>query len=137
MDTRLYIQKGDALYVQSIHSSRFVGTKAKYSDSDITIKHNCRVLNLTSNHRLAAYLHEIISAKKAIFIAAEKGNGRIINLQHNPNQRVVLAKEECIIGVYNRNVSLGDDVGRRYRISIQWDDCTTLETIRLETRIGK
>lgn len=136
MDKRQYIQKGDALYVQSIQSSK-VGTNAKYSDGDISLRHNCGQWNLHNNHRLAAYLHEIIAAKKAIFIATEKGKGkgRVINLKRNPKQNVVIANDESIIGVYNRNVSLDADTGKRYEITIQWDDCKTVEKIRLETKV--
>lgn len=101
------------------------------------MNHNCPRWYFENNHRLSAYLHEIISAKKAIFIAVENGHGRVINLENGNSPNVTLASNECIVGVYNKNESIGEEVGKRYEISIQWDDCKTLEKIRLETKIDE
>lgn len=130
-----YIQKGDALYVQSIHSTSYVGTKSRKSDSDIKIQHNCSRWNLQNNHRLSAYLHEIIAAKRAILIAQEKGKGRVIK-ENISYPDLSLARNECVVGVYNQNVST-DAIGRKYEIKIQWDDCETIEKLSLIPKHSK
>lgn len=134
MDTNKYLHKGDAKYVQTIGTSLF-GTSLNKADSDIDIQHNCPWWNLHHNHRLAAYLHEIIAAKKATLIASEKnsGKGRIVKYKPDSSPNISVAKNECIIGIYNQNVSL-EAQRKQYVLKLSWDDCKTIDKLSLEPK---
>ncbi|XP_031617553.1 phospholipase A1-like isoform X2 [Contarinia nasturtii] len=103
--TSNYIHRGDASYVQVIHTS-YMGTRMQQGDHDVYVY--CDRWHSPKNHLLALDLHELISAKKAILIASEKDGGRMINLRENPelkSKRVKLAEDECVVGVYNDGFS--------------------------------
>ncbi|XP_031617160.1 phospholipase A1-like isoform X2 [Contarinia nasturtii] len=95
-----YIKSGDADYVQVVHTS-YLGTQLQRGDSDIYIKSDN--WDTQMSHKLAVDLHELISAKKLVLIAAENGTGRSINLQEslhvNPDL-IQIADTECMVGVY-------------------------------------
>lgn len=135
MDKSEYIQRGDALYVQTIHTS-LAGTHKRMADSCIKVNHNCPMWNVEYNHRLCAYIHEIVSTRKAIMIATEKGNGRLVNLRDNLLMRskpIYLRKNECVVGVYNQDVPNIDQSMKKYEISLHWDDCKTIENVTLNS----
>lgn len=95
-----YIHSGDADYVQIIHTS-YLGTQMERGDSDIYISTDR--WHSQKNHILAIGLHEITSAKKYLLIASQNGNGRMINLETNPQLKshIELADDECLVGVYS------------------------------------
>lgn len=103
-----YLQSGDALHVQTIHTS---STSRRLADDNIEIKHNCHFWNFQPNHFLAEYIHEIVSRRDAVFIAVEKvkgekeDKGRVIN--RRDYERLIpenfelfeLGPNECVVGV--------------------------------------
>ncbi|XP_031617149.1 phospholipase A1-like [Contarinia nasturtii] len=93
-----YLRKGDAQYVQIIHSS-LMGTTLKLGDADIFIKSD--KWHPYKNHKLAVKANNLASGKRAILIASKKGNGRVIDIQEGKSIDFDLKSDECLLGVYN------------------------------------
>ncbi|XP_055295145.1 uncharacterized protein LOC129564920 [Sitodiplosis mosellana] len=132
MDKSKYIQSGDAFNVQTIHTSSTSGTNERLADSNIEVNHNCPLWDLENTHRLAKFMHIIVSARKAVMIAVAKGHGRVINLQDTEVHDIHVAADECVIGVYNQDVPSESQPRKKYEISLRWD-CKSAEGIQLKT----
>lgn len=103
LPTENYIHKGDAQYVQIIHSS-MMGTTLKLGDTDIFIKSDR--WHPYKNHKLAVKANDLASTKKAVLVASKKGNGRVIDIQEGKSLDTDFLKideDECMLGVYNND----------------------------------
>lgn len=120
-----YLKKGDADYVQIVHSVNmplgkfgWIGTSKKSGDTDIIVTSNCYFWQLYGNHKLAPYIHELTSQRKAVMIAVKKGKGYITYTKVDENVPVPtdlghpslsyasdanLKPYQCMVGIYNRN----------------------------------
>ncbi|XP_055295146.1 P protein-like [Sitodiplosis mosellana] len=53
------------------------GTNERLADSNIELNQNCSLWELENSHRLAKFMHIIVSARKAVMIAVAKGHGGV------------------------------------------------------------
>lgn len=112
------IKRGDANYVQVIHSS-FCGIQKPLGDVDIYVKYkgNSFLEELTDKHALGVYLHVATATKRLYVIADEKESGKgtiILRIGQNIRQP---KPNECLVGIYG---SLNPFIeGKKFVISLK------------------
>ncbi|XP_031631259.1 uncharacterized protein LOC116345747 [Contarinia nasturtii] len=103
------IRKGDAKYVQVIHTSKKAGTWDQIGDVDIYVKYEVgqperqNVLNLNDDHLLAFFIHVAISTKRLYIKADLTENGKGTVLQAGTSFKPPTMKQnELAIGIYGQ-----------------------------------
>ncbi|XP_031617564.1 phospholipase A1 4-like [Contarinia nasturtii] len=113
LDQSKYIQKGDAEFVQLIHTSGVLGTRLRIGDVDVSVKYKSS-LHFADNHFMGFRIQELSTSKRFAFIANRNGPGSVIKLK-NPKEfesiKSKLKKDQCLLGVVNNNVG-------KFRITI-------------------
>lgn len=96
-----YIKKGDAEYVQIVHTDPLLhGTSLTNGDVDIMVDNV--PAGIKHKHAFVPYLHMATSMKKLLLIAEKNGKGQIIPIDENSAQaNRVLKQDEVIVGVYS------------------------------------
>ncbi|XP_031617560.1 phospholipase A1 2-like [Contarinia nasturtii] len=127
LNKKYYISKGDASFVQLIHTSKVLGTSERTGDVSIVVKDNrLSIFNLRDKHSLATAIHAATCRKKLIIIAemskkdlekdakAKKSakkpannsktlpQGLLIEVNDIKDYKVLELKEtQCMVGVYS------------------------------------
>lgn len=100
-DKSNYLKKGDAKYVQLIHTSTMLGTTLKTGDVDITVKHKSSV-HFAENHFLGIQIQELIAIRSHVLVAEREGNGSVIELKNSSEIETIklnLRSDQCMLGV--------------------------------------
>lgn len=110
-----FIRRGDASYVQIIHTDAVAGTVLQTGDVDIIVD---APVNFLHKHHFSVYMHMATAMKKLLLIAEEDGTGRVVPINLNfPIEERVPRENEVFIGVYSE---LDESKrGKRYKISFQ------------------
>lgn len=86
-----YIQSGDALYVQNIHSSKLLGTWHEIADANIYIKSDFSgkgpIKNSVAKHYFALEVFFAICTQKIHLLAEQYGKGSVYLVQPERNNR--------------------------------------------------
>ncbi|XP_031617562.1 phospholipase A1 2-like [Contarinia nasturtii] len=144
-----YISKGDAKYVQLIHTSKVLGTLDRAGDVDIVVKNGrTSVFNPRDKHALATSIQSATARKKLIIRAnmCKKDLERNRNAKKaaaafakNPEELITKLKEpsdyeepelkdnQCLVGVYSQFKPVM--AGKTYEIDLkkEWDILDSLK----------
>ncbi|XP_031617558.1 uncharacterized protein LOC116337273 [Contarinia nasturtii] len=109
-----YPKRGDANYVQVIHTSG-VGITRQVGDVDIYLTYKSKALwGVFEKHDLGLYMHFGTSTKRFYLIGEENGNGTIVVNNGQPLRQ--LKPSECLIGIYG---TLNEhQKGKRFEMSL-------------------
>lgn len=110
----------------------FFGTSYQCGDADIYVKD--LPCGMFARHLFAPYLHMATAMKEYILVAAEHGNGRIIEID-SENQKYVPNHDEVIVGVYGEVEDFKR--GEKYYISLENRFDNYLEKLRLRLKRNK
>lgn len=115
MDKKDFITKGDAHYVQLVHTSFTMGFKDRSSaDSDIIVgdgylQPGCLgEFNILCSHLRAQQIHFLIVTRKMAFRASPyKKRGETRNLANGDPDFDYNKTDGCIVGTYNKHIGHG------------------------------
>lgn len=108
--------RGDAKYVQVIHTSKSFGTTKRAGDVDIYVRYKPEAFfsGHSEKHTLSLYIHLASCTKRLVMLAEENGNGTMIA---NVGQRIRGPKpNECVVGVYGTLIE--SQQNKKYKISL-------------------
>lgn len=119
LDKSNYIKKGDAVHVQLIHTSGFLGTKLRTGDVDVSVKYKSS-WHIVDNHFMGYRIQEMSTSKRFAFIANRNGPGSIIKLndtKHFESIKANIKKDQCLLGVTSNKNNVG-----KFRITVTDED---------------
>lgn len=116
-----FIQKGDAKYVQLVHTSGLYGTLSHTGDCSVKVgnglvQKGCDSLSACSHIR-AYLINDLITSQRYAFIASNNTGTQMYNLKQNPNiqvENIRVEKNQCMVGIYNADHTPGE-----FRIDIE------------------
>lgn len=112
-----FIHRGDATYVQIIHTDiLLLGTACQSGDVDIYVTD--LPVGLGDSHSFSAYVHMATSIRKLLLVAERDGRGLVIPIHKNLDlSNRVPSKDEVFVGVYSEFEE--SKRGQRFYISLK------------------